>query len=182
MAPTEPFLITPRIHRNDRERFLETFRASDVHSMGVDHPFAQSNLSRSRRDVARGLIVQIGRGLAKLVRCVRGSVWDVVVDTRPESPRFGEHQVFVLNDDRHHAPYVPIGFAHSFAVLSSEADGAYDCSSYYDPGAELTIAHDDPDLAVAWPLPKCTLSPRDAAAPRLAEVRTALVVDHPLMS
>lgn len=178
MAPTEPFLITPRIHRNDRGCFLETFRASDVHSMGVDHPFAQSNLSRLRRDVARGLHVQVGCGQAKLVRRVRGSVWDVVVDVRPESPCFGEHQVFVLDDDQHHALYVPIGFAHGFAVLSSEADGAFDCSSYYDPGAELTIAHEGPDLAVAWPLPKRILSPRDAAAPRLAKVRPALVFDH----
>ena len=130
----------------------------------------QENQSRSGRGTLRGLHFQISPGQAKLVRCARGSIWDVAVDLRRDSPTYRRWEGYELSDTNHRQLLVPIGFAHGFGVLSDEADVHYKLSSYYDPATEAGIAWDDPDLRVKWPIADPLLSERDRSAPRLAEV------------
>jgi dTDP-4-dehydrorhamnose 3,5-epimerase len=118
---------------------------------------------------------QIGGGQAKLVRCARGSILDVVADLRRGSPTFGEWEAFALDDETLHQIYVPVGFAHGFCVTSDVADVVYKCSSYYDASIERGIAYDDPAVGIAWPRDlELIPSDRDAAAPRLAEIEAEL--------
>jgi dTDP-4-dehydrorhamnose 3,5-epimerase len=117
---------------------------------------------------------QVGRGQAKLVRCARGAIVDVLVDIRRDSPTFGKWEAYPLDDERHRQLFVPVGFAHGFCVVSESADVLYKCSSYYDPDAERVIAYDDPDVAIEWPAVDVTVSERDRAAPRLAEIADEL--------
>jgi dTDP-4-dehydrorhamnose 3,5-epimerase len=119
---------------------------------------------------------QIGDGAAKLVRCSRGAIFDVLVDVRRGSPTFGEWEGFELSDDNMHMLYCPIGFAHGFCVLSEVADVIYKQSNYYAAETERGIAYDDPDVGIEWPLPLADLVPseRDATAPRLRDVEHEL--------
>jgi dTDP-4-dehydrorhamnose 3,5-epimerase len=136
----------------------------------------QDNHSRSRRGIVRGMHFQVGSGASKLIRCARGAIYDVVVDLRLDSPTFGEWEGFELTDDNMRIVYCPIGFAHGFCVLSEVADVAYKQSNYYSEAVERGIAHDDPALAIAWPIPaeELSVSARDAGAPLLAEVASSL--------
>ena len=139
--------------------------------------FVQDNHSRSGRGTLRGLHFQTRPGQAKLVRCVRGSIFDVAVDLRRSSQTFGQWAGYELSDSNHHQLFVPIGFAHGFLVLSETADVVYKLSSYYDPETEFGIAWDDPEVGVEWPLPdgaELQLSGRDRQAPRLAEIAADL--------
>ena len=165
-----PVLIEPVVHGDARGSFHETFRADRLEALGIPDEWVQDNHSRSARGVLRGMHFQVGRGQAKLVRCARGSVMDVVVDVRTESPTFGEWESFTLDDERHLQLYVPVGFAHGFCVLSESADVLYKCSSYYDPDQERAIAHDDPAVGIEWPNLELTVSERDRGAPLLAEI------------
>jgi dTDP-4-dehydrorhamnose 3,5-epimerase len=118
---------------------------------------------------------QVGAGQAKLVRCARGTVLDVVVDLRRGSPTYGEWEAFELDDEGGRQLYCPVGFGHGFCVLSEVADLAYKCSSYYDAGIERGIAWDDPDIGIEWPSEiELTVSERDAAAPRLRDLADEL--------
>jgi dTDP-4-dehydrorhamnose 3,5-epimerase len=109
--------------------------------------------------------------MGKLVRCVRGTVLDVVVDIRRGSPSFGRWEGFELSDDNHHQVYCPDGFGHGFCVLSDVADVVYGCTAYYDPETESGFRYDDPDVGIEWPpMLELTASARDAAAPALAEI------------
>ena len=135
----------------------------------------QDNQSRSRRGTLRGLHFQTSPGQAKLVRCARGSIFDVVVDLRRGSPTFGRWEGFALDDESMRQLFVPVGFAHGFCVTSEVADVVYKCSSYYDPATEAGIAYDDPQIGIAWPVDvEPIVSERDATAPRLADVADAL--------
>jgi dTDP-4-dehydrorhamnose 3,5-epimerase len=165
-----PVLLEPTVHGDARGSFHETFREDRLAELGVDEDWVQDNQSRSARGVLRGMHFQLGRGQAKLVRCARGAVLDVVVDIRSESPTFGRWEAFELDDERYRQVYVPVGFAHGFCVLSESADVLYKCSSYYDPEQERAIAYDDPDVGIEWPDMELTVSERDRAAPRLAEI------------
>ncbi|NLT05820.1 MAG: dTDP-4-dehydrorhamnose 3,5-epimerase [Solirubrobacterales bacterium] len=166
-----PVLIEPRVHPDSRGFFHETFRRDTWAAAGVDADFVQDNHSRSARGVVRGMHFQIGAGQAKLVRCARGAIVDVVVDIRRQSPTFGEWEAFELDDERLLQLYVPVGFAHGFCVLSEVADVVYKCSSYYDPELERGIRFDDPAVGIAWPEGlELHPSPRDTAAPTLAEI------------
>jgi dTDP-4-dehydrorhamnose 3,5-epimerase len=122
----------------------------------------------------------IGPGVAKLVRCSRGRILDVAVDLRRGSPTYGQWEGVELDGDSLHELYVPVGFAHGFCVLSDVADVIYKQSAYYDPALERGIAFDDPDIAIAWPLPthELTISERDAAAPRLRELADELPFEY----
>ena len=114
---------------------------------------------------------QVGRGMAKLVRCARGSILDVVVDLRRGSPTYGEWEGFELADENHHQLYVPIGFAHGFCVLGEVADVMYKCSGYYDESIERGIKYDDPEIGIEWPSDiELIPSERDATAPLLSEI------------
>jgi dTDP-4-dehydrorhamnose 3,5-epimerase len=166
-----PVLLEPTAHGDQRGFFLETFREDGLGGLGIDERWVQDNHSRSARGVLRGMHFQLGTGQAKLVRCARGAILDVVVDVRRESPTFGRWEGHRLDDERHLQLYVPVGFAHGFCVLSESADVIYKCSSYYDPKFERVIAYDDPDVGIEWPADVDPIvSDRDRYAPRLAEI------------
>jgi dTDP-4-dehydrorhamnose 3,5-epimerase len=166
-----PVLLAPRFHPDERGFFVESFRADVWAEHGVDETFVQDNHSRSGRGVLRGMHFSIGAGQAKLVRCARGAILDVVVDLRRASPTYREWESFELDDERHHQLFVPIGFAHGFCVLSEIADVTYKCSTYYDGAVERGFAYDDPDIDIGWPDDMALLvSQRDIDAPTLAEI------------
>ena len=178
-SPTQlsgPILLAPAVHGDERGFLVETFRRSALAELGVTVDFVQDNHSRSRRGIVRGMHFQPGQ--AKLVRCARGSVLDVIVDIRRGSPTFGRYEAVPLDDVSHHQLFVPDGFAHGFCVLSELADLTYKVSSYYDPAAEAGFAYDDPDVGIAWPSElELVASARDSSAPRLSEIEDALSVD-----
>ncbi len=167
-------LLEPDVYGDERGFLVETFRESVWRELGVEVPeFVQDNHSRSTQWTLRGLHFQTDPGQAKLVRCVRGSVFDVAVDIRPDSSTFGRWDGHELDDQTHRQLFVPAGFAHGFLVLSEVADVAYKLSSYYDPATESGFAWDDPEVGVEWPLPEGVepqLSERDRTAPRLSEL------------
>jgi dTDP-4-dehydrorhamnose 3,5-epimerase len=167
-------LLEPAVHGDARGFMVETYRRDAWREAGVDVDFVQQNHSRSSKGTLRGIHFQTRPGQAKLVRCVRGAIFDVAVDLRRDSPTFGRWEGHVLDDESHRQLYVPVGFGHGFAVLSDVADVAYQLSSTYDPATESGIAWDDPDVAVEWPVPEPLLSERDKSAPRLAEVADSL--------
>ncbi len=167
-------LIEPDVHADDRGFLVETFGLEQWRELGVESDFVQDNHSRSRRGTLRGLHFQLHPGQAKLVRCLRGRIWDVAVDLRRDSPTRGLWEGHELDDAAHRQLFVPVGFAHGFCVLSDEADVAYRLSSPFDPDREAGIAWDDPDLGIEWPLSDPLLSERDRSAPRLAEVADEL--------
>jgi dTDP-4-dehydrorhamnose 3,5-epimerase len=171
-----PMLIAPQILGDERGFFCETYRRSAFAELGIPDEMVQDNHSRSKRGIVRGMHFQVGQGAAKLVRCARGTIFDVVVDIRPDSPSFGEWEGFELSDQNMHMAYCPIGFAHGFCVLSDSADVIYKQTNYYADETERGIRYDDPDVAIAWPLPVEELVPskRDATAPRLRDVADGL--------
>jgi dTDP-4-dehydrorhamnose 3,5-epimerase len=170
-----PVLLEPTVHGDARGFFTETFRADAWAEHGVDVDFVQDNHSRSARGVARGMHFAIGEGQAKLVRCARGRIWDVVVDIRPGSDTFGHWEGVELDDESMRQLFIPVGFAHGFCVLSEVADVVYKCSTYYSPETERGFALDDPDVGIAWPAGlELQVSERDRLAPRLAEVVAGL--------
>ena len=167
-------LIEPEVHGDDRGFMVETFRAEPWRELGVDAEFVQENHSRSSQGILRGIHFQTDPGQAKLVRCARGRIWDVVVDLRRDSPTYMRWEGHELDDEAHRQLFVPVGFGHGFCVLSDTADVAYLLSSYYDPATEAGIAWDDPDVGIEWPVAEPVLSERDRTAPRLAEVADRL--------
>jgi dTDP-4-dehydrorhamnose 3,5-epimerase len=172
-----PLLLAPAVHGDPRGFFLESYRESELHQLGVDDAFVQDNHSRSRQGIVRGMHFQAGQ--AKLVRCVRGAILDVIVDIRRGSPQFGHSRSFRLDDVEHHQLYVPDGFAHGFCVLSDLADVAYKTSAYYDPDSEGGFAFDDPEVAIEWPSTlELIASERDRSAPRLSELAPSLPFDY----
>jgi dTDP-4-dehydrorhamnose 3,5-epimerase len=170
-----PGLIMPVAHADERGFFQETYRRDVYAELGIREEFVQDNHSRSTRGVVRGMHFQVGDGVAKLVRCARGVIFDVVVDIRRGSPTFGEWDAFELSEENLHQVYCPIGFAHGFCVLSEQADVMYKQTAYYDASLERGISYDDPDVAIAWPEGlELTASERDANAPRLKDVEAEL--------
>jgi dTDP-4-dehydrorhamnose 3,5-epimerase len=167
-------LVEPEVHGDERGFLVETFRADMWRELGVDAEFVQDNQSRSGRGTLRGLHFQTSPGQAKLVRCLRGRIFDAVVDLRRDSPTFGGWEGHELDDEAHRQLYVPVGFAHGFCVLSESADVAYRLSSYYDPATEAELAWNDPEIGIEWPLADPVLSERDRTAPRLAEIADEL--------
>ena len=163
-----PILLEPEVHGDERGFFLETARANVLAELGVTDTFVQDNHSRSARGVLRGMHFQ--PGMAKLVRCARGRIFDVVVDIRPGSASFGRWEAFELDDETHRQLYCPDGFAHGFCVVSDVADVIYRCSAYYDPARDRGFRYDDPDVAIHWPELDFTVSERDRHAPALSEV------------
>jgi dTDP-4-dehydrorhamnose 3,5-epimerase len=160
-------LIEPVVHADARGFFLESYRQDFLVELGISDLFVQDNHSRSRRGIVRGMHFQ--PGMAKLIRCARGVVYDVVVDVRVQSPTFGQWEGFELTDTNHRQVYCPDGFAHGFCVLSDEADLVYKTSAYWNPDTESGFAYDDPEVSIAWPAGlQLTPSAKDAAAPPLS--------------
>lgn len=168
-----PLLLAPSVHGDERGFFVETFRASALAGLGVAESWVQDNHSRSGRGIVRGMHFQ--RGQAKLIRCARGAILDVLVDIRRGSADFGHWEAFELDDVDHRQVYCPDGFAHGFCVLSEMADVVYKVSTYYDPSAESGFAYDDPEVAIVWPAGlELVASQRDRSAPALAQLAPTL--------
>ena len=171
-----PILLAPDVFGDDRGFFCETYRRSSFMEHGIHEEMVQDNHSRSRRGVVRGMHFTVGRGAAKLVRCGRGTIFDVLVDLRRGSPTFGDWEGFELSDENMRILYAPVGFAHGFCVTSEVADVLYKQDGYYDPGADHAIRYDDPEIGIEWPIPLDELQPsqRDVDAPLLRDVRDDL--------
>ncbi len=166
-------MLEPPVFADERGFFSETYRLQWHADAGIPtrERFVQDNHSRSTRGVVRGLHFHVGDGVAKLVRCARGRILDVVVDLRRGSPTYAQWDATELDDEAMRQLYVPVGFAHGFCVLSDVADVLYKQTAYYDPAVERGIAWNDPDIAVAWPAEvEPIVSARDAAAPTLREL------------
>ena len=165
-------VIEPRVFGDERGFFLETFQAVRYkQEAGIDLPFVQDNHSRSAMGVLRGLHFQKTKPQGKLVRVVRGEVYDVAVDIRKGSVTFGEWEGVILSEDNKKQFWVPPGFAHGFVVLSDTADFEYKCTDYYDPSDEDSILWSDADLSIPWPIANPVLSTKDESAKRLVELR-----------
>lgn len=162
-------LLEPRVFGDDRGYFLETFSTRSWEGTGVGQQFVQDNISFSRRGILRGLHLQNPTSQGKLVMALTGRVWDVAVDLRVGSPHFGKWVGAELSEENHRQLYVPPGFGHGFCVLSETAHFVYKCTALYEPSHELSVRYDDPDLGIEWPLADPLLSPKDAAAPSLAQ-------------
>jgi dTDP-4-dehydrorhamnose 3,5-epimerase len=168
-----PVLLEPTVHGDERGFFLETYRQNTLVDLGIRENFVQDNHSRSRKGIVRGMHFQ--PGMAKLVRCARGSIYDVLVDIRRGSPTFGQWEGFGLDDSSHHQVYCPNGFAHGFCVLSDVADVVYMTSAYYDAELESGFSYADPAVAIVWPDGlELTASKRDSNAPRLDQIAETL--------
>lgn len=168
-------LFTPQPHVDERGFFSRTFDADIAREAGIDPAgFAQDSLSRSGRGVIRGMHIRRGLGEAKLVRCSYGAVFDVIVDLRPGSATYGNLESFELRGDEQVSLYVPAGCAHGFQALTEPADVAYRIDRPHDPSEDVSIAFDDPELAIPWPLPVTSISARDKKAPSLAEAKAML--------
>jgi dTDP-4-dehydrorhamnose 3,5-epimerase len=162
-------LIEPRVFEDARGSFLECYHADRYREYGLDAPFVQDNLSRSRRDVVRGLHFQRRHPQGKLISVVRGAIYDVAVDLRPDSGTFGQHVGVELSDANRHQLWVPPGFAHGFCALT-DADVLYKCTNLYHPDDEGGLCWDDPALGIDWPVDEPVLSERDRQHLRLDEL------------
>jgi dTDP-4-dehydrorhamnose 3,5-epimerase len=162
------FRFEPTPHVDERGFFSRTFDAEVARSVCIDpDAFVQDSISRSRKGVVRGMHLRSGRGEAKLVRCSYGRIFDVVVDLRPGSSTYRTVATFDLSGDNQVTLYVPAGCAHGFQALTEPADVSYRIDRPHDPAEDVSIAFDDPDLAIAWPLPVALMSERDRQAPPL---------------
>ena len=163
-------LIEPRIFRDDRGHFLESWNQDRYEEAGIDAPFVQDNVSWSAKGVLRGLHFQEPHAQGKLISVLHGEVWDVAVDIRVGSETFGRWLGMTLSAENGRQLYIPEGFAHGFVVVSEGALFSYKCTEYYHPEAELAIRWDDPDLAIEWPVPDPVLSRKDRDGLRLRDV------------
>ena len=167
-------IIEPEVHRDNRGYFVETYNQKDMEEAGLDLNFVQDNQSMSTRGVLRGLHRQINYPQGKLVRVIKGEVFDVAVDLREGSPTYGQWHGEILSADNMKQFYIPMGFAHGFLVLSDEAEFCYKVTDFYHPGDELGIKWDDPDIGVEWPIPddmEIILSEKDKSLPFLKDIK-----------
>ena len=153
-ALPEVLLITPRIVRDDRGAFWETWNQKEFAQAGLPANWVQDNCSLSRRNVIRGIHYQIAQPQAKLVRVTRGSILDVAVDLRRSSPMFGQYVAVELSAECGECLYIPIGFGHGFAALSDTVGLAYRVSDFYCPAGERTLLFNDPNIRIEWPVPQ----------------------------
>ena len=165
-------IIEPTVFGDERGFFLETFQSDRYAKLvGISLPFVQDNHSRSSKGVLRGLHFQKTKPQGKLVRVVRGEVYDVAVDIRSGSATYGQWEAVILSEENKTQFWVPPGFAHGFVVLSETADFEYKCTDYYDPSDEGSLLWNDLDLNIPWPIDNPKLSEKDANAPLLADLK-----------
>ena len=164
-------IIEPEVFGDERGFFMETFQAKRYREQaGIEFSFVQDNHSRSSKGVLRGLHFQKTRPQGKLVRVVRGEVFDVAVDIRRDSPTFGRWQGVILSETNKKQFWVAPGLAHGFIVLSDFADFEYKCTEYYEPSDEACLKWDDPNVNINWPIDKPLLSEKDQAGLTLNEL------------
>lgn len=175
----EVILVEPDVHRDARGFFLETYHAPLYRENGIPVPFVQDNHSRSCRRVLRGLHAQARLPQGKLVRAIEGEIYDVAVDVRLGSPRYGNFVGMMLSAENFRQLYIPPGFAHGFCVTSEVAQVEYKCTEVYDPRDEFSIAWDDPEIGIPWPVSDPILSEKDRGAPKLRDVQEHLTRYRP---
>ncbi len=171
-------IIEPRVFRDPRGYFLETWNQAAYAAEGLTASFVQDNLSYSHRGVLRGLHYQHPEAQGKLVYVLEGEVFDVAVDIRPGSPTFGQWTGAVLSAENRLQCYIPPGFAHGFVVTSETAKFAYKCTAFYQPRDEGSVLWNDPDLAIDWPVRSPILSSKDGEAPRLRDIPSQRLPRH----
>jgi dTDP-4-dehydrorhamnose 3,5-epimerase len=162
--------IQPAVFGDARGYFFETWHRERYTAAGVPRDFVQDNVSRSQQGILRGLHLQEPFGQGKLVQVLEGEVFDVAVDARLGSPTFGRWIGEHLSSENHRQLYIPPGFAHGFCVLSASALVLYKCTELYHPETELSVAWNDPELAIDWPLSNPVLSKKDAAGAQLQDI------------
>jgi len=166
-------LVKPAVFGDERGFFLETYHQEKYQANGIVQPFVQDNHSYSRRGTLRGLHAQLRYPQGKLVRAIVGTIYDVAVDARPDSPTFGKWVSAVLSSDNHHQLYVPPGYVHGFVVTSETAHVQYKCTDVYHPEDEISVLWNDPGIGIDWPpmeIGEPILKDKDRTAPRLAEI------------
>lgn len=153
------YVIEPKVFGDNRGYFMETYSKEEFEEIGLYYDFVQDNQSKSKKGVLRGLHFQKENVQAKLVRCIKGEVFDVAVDLRPGSKTYGNWEGVKLSEENKKMFMIPEGFAHGFLVLSDEAEFVYKCTDKYNPSAEGGLRWDDPDVAIEWPMEN--LKPED---------------------
>ncbi len=167
-------VVTPTVHGDNRGYFMETYNYNDFKEAGIPEVFVQDNQSASRKGVLRGLHFQIQHPQDKLVRVIKGEVFDVAVDMRKGSPTYGQWYGVLLTEENKKQFFIPKNFAHGFLVVSDYAEFCYKCTDFYHPGDEGGIMWNDPELGVEWPLPdgmEPILSDRDKLWGKLSELK-----------
>ena len=165
------FIITPETFEDERGFFLESYNKDRYAKAGLNYDFVQDNHSHSSKGVLRGLHYQRTKPQGKLVRVVKGKVFDVAVDMRQTSSTFGQWESVILSEKNKIQFWVPPGFAHGFLVLSDTADFEYKCTDYYNPDDEGSILWNDPNLGIQWPIDDPKLSKKDACAPKITDLK-----------
>jgi len=163
-------LVEPKVFHDERGFFLETFHEKKYREGGIPESFVQDNQSLSVRGTLRGLHSQRLKPQGKLVRAIEGEIFDVAVDVRRGSPTFAKWVGVRLSAENFQQLYVPQGFVHGFCVLSEVAQVEYKCTDFYAPNDEQSVIWNDPDIGIEWPVEDPVISPKDRAAPRLAEI------------
>lgn len=166
-------LIEPPVHGDERGFFMESWRSTSYQKAGLPPLMHQSNYSRSRRGILRGLHYQHPQPQGKLVSVLEGEIFDVAVDIRLGSPTFGQWTGATLSAENHKQLYIPEDFAHGFCVTSDTALVHYMCTSEFAAEFDAAIAWNDPDIGIDWPITDCTVSAKDAAAPGLLSISNA---------
>jgi dTDP-4-dehydrorhamnose 3,5-epimerase len=167
----EVLIIEPRVFRDERGFFLETYHAERYRDAGLGMMFVQDNHSKSVRGTLRGLHWQAERPQGKLVRVLAGEIFDVAVDIRPDSQTFGQWVGVTLSSENFRQVWIPPGFAHGFCVTSEIAEVEYKCTDFYDPPSERGLIWNDPEVGIEWPIATPILSARDQRHPGLAALR-----------
>ncbi len=163
-------VISPYVFNDERGFFMETYRADEFEKAGIKSEFVQNNHARSSKGVVRGLHFQIEpHQQAKLVRCIKGEIYDVAVDLRAKSDTFGQWYGVTLSEENRKMLYVPAGFAHGYSTLSDVAEVVYMVDEFYSREDERGIVYNDPKLAIDWKLASPTVSTKDKALPRFDE-------------
>lgn len=180
LAIPEVILVEPKVFPDGRGFFMESYKHSDFRSFGIGEHFVQDNHSMSSQGVLRGLHYQLNpNAQGKLVRCIRGAIFDVAVDIREGSPTFGRWVGVELSEENRYMLYIPPDFAHGFVVLSEMAEIIYKCTKEYSPENERGIIWNDPAIGIDWPVKEPILSGKDKSNPRLrATEKTSYEVSH----
>ena len=155
------YVLTPQVFGDERGYFYEVFHKEKFEGVGLNVEFVQDNLSYSQKGILRGLHAQWNPHQGKLVRAVKGIVFDVIVDVKRGSPTFGQWFGVELSDKNHQMLWLPAGFAHGFTVTSDDAIVEYKCTGLYNPSCEASIAYNDPEIGIKWPLTEVQLSGKD---------------------
>lgn len=166
-------VIEPQVFGDNRGYFMETYKEPDFKAAGLDYIFVQDNQSKSKKGVLRGLHFQINHPQAKLVRVIKGAVFDVAVDLRPGSPTYGKWEGVLLTEENKKMFMIPRGFAHGFLVVSDEAEFVYKVDDTYHPNDEGGIMYNDPEIGIKWPEIDCEilLSDKDKCHPQLRDIK-----------